>query len=72
MRRVFVVTSGDVKRHHKGWSVAKKKHAFVIKIFATKTLPLWWALACRSNTYERMRKIDHINTFYFDIIKVRI
>jgi hypothetical protein len=32
-----VATSGDLKSRHKGWFVAKK-HAFVMKIFATKTL----------------------------------
>ena len=37
VRRVFVATSGDLKIHHKGWFVAKKL-AFVMKIFATKTL----------------------------------
>ena len=32
-----MATSGDLKSRHKGWFVAKK-HAFVMKIFATKTL----------------------------------
>jgi len=39
VRRVFVVTSGDLKIRHKGWFVAKKK-AFMMKIFTTKTLCL--------------------------------
>jgi len=37
VRRVFVATSGDLKIRNKGWFVAKKQ-AFVMKIFATKTL----------------------------------
>jgi len=38
VRQVFTATSGDLKSCHKGWFVAKK--AFVMKIFATKTLAL--------------------------------